>query len=206
MYKALFVLYGLIALAVCGAQENDPLAAAAALQEAAQGPTLVMVTGEIEDVMAIAIAGKIVSAEMQTGKAPIILVIDSYGGSLDSGATIISAMELCINHPVYTLNIGQSDSMGAYIFSYGQKRVMWPYSSLLFHNGHVQASGKPEDVMARLLHEAAIVKMFDEHAAALAHLSYNEYKERLDTREWWMTAKEALDYHMATAIGTLPFN
>lgn len=208
MYKALFVLFGLIALTFCRAQENDPLAVAAALQDAAQGPTLVMVTGAVTDELALTVSGKIIFAEMQPGKAPIILVIDSYGGSLDSAVTVIGAITLCKNHPVYTMDIGQADSAAAFIFSYGQKRVMWPGASLMYHNGYFEVKGKAKDIIASLTHDLKRAETIERHIAGLTNgkVSYANFRLHLDSEAWWLTAEEANALGFSTAIGTLLFN
>ncbi len=192
-------LAALFFLISCSAQE---LSAPISLATETVRPTDVIVFGEINADLAHKVAGQIISAEAEPGKAPIILVIDSYGGDLSAGIVIIDAMQLCKNHPVWTLDIGQADSMAAFIFIYGQKRVMWPSATLMLHNPHFQVSGTPEQIQSSMTHDLVKVHEYERNAAGYAMLSIEQYREKANVG-WWMYPMEAMKYHFATDIGTL---
>ena len=77
----------------------------------------------------------------QQSNDPIYLYINSGGGSVIAGLTIVDNMSL-IKSPVYTVCYGIAASMAAVIFSCGQKghRYMTAHSELMIHQPWNSAS------------------------------------------------------------------
>ena len=73
-------------------------------------------------------------------RQPIKIYIDSPGGYLTSTFTIIDAIRLS-KTPVWTINIGCAYSGGFFIFIAGHKRIAYPTSSFLYHEGGSSVSG-----------------------------------------------------------------
>ena len=73
-------------------------------------------------------------------REPIKLYIDSCGGSLTDTFTIIDAIKLS-KTPVWTINMGCAYSGGFFTFISGHKRIAYPHSSFLFHEGSTGTSG-----------------------------------------------------------------
>lgn len=71
---------------------------------------------------------------------PIKIYIDSCGGSLMDTFTIIDAIKLS-KTPIWTINIGCAYSGGFFTFISGHKRIAYPHSSFLFHEGSTGTSG-----------------------------------------------------------------
>ena len=67
-------------------------------------------------------------------RKPIILYINSPGGSVYSGYALISAMQ-CSKTPIYTVNQGMCASMAFLIFLAGNKRFSMCNSTFLMHDG-----------------------------------------------------------------------
>lgn len=67
-------------------------------------------------------------------RKPIILYINSPGGSVYSGYALISAMQ-CSKTPIYTVNQGMCASMAFLIFLAGNKRFSMLHSTFLMHDG-----------------------------------------------------------------------
>lgn len=67
-------------------------------------------------------------------RKPIILYINSPGGSVSDGYGIIDTI-LSSKTPVYTVNIALCASMGFLIFIAGEKRYSMPRSEFLMHDG-----------------------------------------------------------------------
>ena len=67
-------------------------------------------------------------------RKPIILYINSPGGSVYSGYALISTMQ-CSKTPIYTVNQGMCASMAFLIFLAGSKRFSMCNSTFLMHDG-----------------------------------------------------------------------
>lgn len=67
-------------------------------------------------------------------RKPIILYINSNGGSVPDGYAVIDAIMNSIT-PVYTVNQGYCYSMGFLIFLAGHKRYCMPSATFLMHDG-----------------------------------------------------------------------
>ena len=68
-------------------------------------------------------------------RKPIILYINSPGGSVPDGYALVDAI-LTSKTPIYTVNIGSAMSMGFIIFLAGHKRFAMPHSEFLMHDGN----------------------------------------------------------------------
>ena len=68
----------------------------------------------------------------KSGKKPITLIINSYGGSVLDGLAIIDTIK-SIKAPVRTLIIGKACSMAAFIFLAGDERAMTKNSYWMIH-------------------------------------------------------------------------
>lgn len=84
--------------------------------------------GEITDES----AKEIVSAISECDKN-FLLFINSPGGSIDAGNSIINAMQWC-NREIYTIANGAVYSMAFHVFLYGKKRFAMPNSVFMFHD------------------------------------------------------------------------
>lgn len=67
-------------------------------------------------------------------RTPIILYINSPGGSVVDGYGVIDAI-LTSETPVYTVNVAMCASMGFLIFIAGAKRFSFAHSEFLMHDG-----------------------------------------------------------------------
>lgn len=126
-------------------------------------------------------------------REPIRLYINSPGGDVTEGFALISAMELS-KTPIYTINMGQWSSMAFLIGIAGHKRLSLPKASFLMHDGSIFLYGTANKVKDRVEFENRVedevVKPFVlEHSK----MSEDEY-DRLDRKEFYMLAKDALEY------------
>lgn len=67
-------------------------------------------------------------------RKPILLYINSNGGSVPDGYAVIDSITNSIT-PVYTINQGYCYSMGFLIFLAGHKRYSMPSATFLMHDG-----------------------------------------------------------------------
>ena len=67
-------------------------------------------------------------------RQPIKVYIDSNGGCLDDTLTMIDAISMS-KTPVWTICVGNAYSGGFFTFIAGHKRIAYPMSSFMFHEG-----------------------------------------------------------------------
>ena len=134
-------------------------------------------------------------------REPIRLYINSPGGDVTEGFALISAIELS-KTPIYTINMGQWSSMAFLIGIAGHKRLSLPKASFLMHDGSIFLYGSANKVKDRVEFENRceneIVKPF-----VLTHskMSEEDY-DRLDRKEFYMMAEDALELEFIDEIIT----
>ena len=80
--------------------------------------------------------------------SPIYLLIDSPGGSVITGASVVSAIEAA-QVPVYTVCLQLCASMAAIIHQYGSQRLMVDRSFLMFHNARGGFEGSFPQILSQ---------------------------------------------------------
>lgn len=73
-------------------------------------------------------------------RKPIKIYIDSNGGLLGDTLTMVDAIKLS-KTPVWTICSGSAYSGGYFVFISGHKRIAYPHSTFLFHEGATGTSG-----------------------------------------------------------------
>jgi len=76
---------------------------------------------------------------------PLIVYIDSYGGSADSLAAMIETMDE-IPNPVYTVCMGKAMSAGAFLLSHGDQRFCGQHSRIMIHECAGFVCGNVNDI------------------------------------------------------------
>ena len=122
---------------------------------------------------------------------PIALWINSIGGSVDCGFSIIDTI-LGLSSPVYTFINGAACSMGALISIAGSKRVMTEHSYWMIHDLWVEGSGewagKEEARMSQYMKPRR--KMMEKFIKSRTRLTNNDI-EKSKITELHLWAKEA---------------
>lgn len=133
---------------------------------------------------------------------PILLVINSPGGSVDSGFAIWDQVKL-ITSPVTTLVTGLAASMGSVLSlcASPKRRFATPYARILIHQprlgGAIQGQATDLDIQAKEMIKTrntlveVYVKATGKDAATI---------ERAIDRDTWMTPEEALKFGLLDGI------
>lgn len=133
-------------------------------------------------------------------RIPIKIFIDSPGGDLIATFTMINSIKMS-KTPVWTINIGAAYSGGFFTFLAGHKRIAYPLSSFLFHEGSTGTSGdagKFRNFADFYKKELDILK---EVVLENSNISPEDYEKHIND-DWWFTAKEALEYGICDEIAT----
>ena len=95
---------------------------------------IVFLSHQVDDASAYSIIRKLWYLESLDKQSPILLVINSPGGSIDSGFAIWDQIHL-IKPPVYTLVMGLAASMGSILSLAAKKgkRYSTPFSRIMIH-------------------------------------------------------------------------
>jgi len=108
---------------------------------------VVFVVGPIDDYMANLVVAQLLFLESENPDKDIHLYINSPGGIITSGLSILDTMRF-IKPDVSTLCIGQAASMGAVLLAAGKKgkRHALPHSRVMIHQPSGGAQGQATDI------------------------------------------------------------
>ena len=134
--------------------------------------------------------------------ADIALYINSPGGSVYDGLAIYDTMNF-IKPDVATYGIGLQASMGAFLLSSGAKgkRFLLPNSRVMIHQPSSGTQGKVTDQEISLRESVRIKKLLHQILAKNTGQKLAKIDKDAD-RDYWLEAKEAVDYGLADAVLT----
>ena len=167
---------------------------------------IIMFTGEVNaDTAQIAIAELLYLASVDDSK-DITMYINSPGGSVVDGLAIYDTMQY-IKPDVSTVVVGMAASMGSILLSGGAKgkRYALPNAEIMIHQPSGGSKGMASDMeIAWKQMERCKKKLTKYLVTNSGHNPDNpdDYKKVLQDmdRDYWMTAKEALDYGLIDKI------
>lgn len=154
----------------------------------------------IEDNVSNILTSQLLYLEMQDSEKPITMYINSPGGGVYDGLAIYDTMQY-ISCPVSTMCTGVAASMASILLCAGEKgnRYALPHSRVMIHQpmGGIQGQASDIEITAR-----EILKLKDELYQIISdHSGQTIEKIRQDAdRDYWMTAKEGLEYGMIDKI------
>jgi len=161
---------------------------------------IIFVTGGIEDHMANLVVAQLLFLEAEDPKKDIFLYINSPGGSVTSGLSIVDTMNH-IKPDVHTVCTGMAASMGSIILSQGAKgkRSILPNAEVMIHQPWGGAQGQASDIEITARH---ILKTRDTLNKMLAKASGKPLAtiEKDTDRDFFMDAKEAVSYGLVDNI------
>ncbi len=161
---------------------------------------IVFLSGQVHDEMANLIVAQLLFLEMENPDQDISLYINSPGGSITAGMAIFDTMQY-IKPQVRTVCVGMAASMGAFLLMAGEKgkRLALPNSEVMIHQPLGGAEGQATDVAIRA---EWLLKTKKKMNGLMSELTGQplEKIERDVERDYFMSAKEALDYGIIDEI------
>lgn len=182
-------------------KENEDAAPGAALEGKLFKERKILIFGEVNDKLAKEITARLLALAYDSDR-PIDIYVNSPGGHVESGDTIHDMIRFVDSHaPINMIGTGWVASAGALIFSAGHKkrRFCLPNTRFLLHQpmGGVRGPATDIDIEAR-----EIIKMRERlnhmFAKETGH-SYEKISKDTD-RNYWMSAKEAIEYGLVHSI------
>lgn len=123
-------------------------------------------------------------------RKPIIIFINSPGGSVVDGFGVVDAIETSLT-PVYTVNMAACESMGFLIYIAGHKRFAFPRSEFLLHEIVTGGSGTASKVRDRIEFESVqLDEVIRKHVTGKTKISEKTYAKKAHN-EWYFFAEEA---------------
>ena len=162
----------------------------------------ILVNGPVDDKMSAALAARVLILENRDPEAPITVYINSPGGSADSGFAMYDILRF-VKCPVRTVVNGLCASAAVMIFLGGDKeaRSSLPSSRFLLHQPSTMGRGTASDL--RITAEQ-IVKLRERYNNIVAEASNKTLEEvtEASSRDFWLSAQEALEYGLVDSIIT----
>lgn len=131
------------------------------------------------------------------GKA-LTVRINSYGGEVAEGLAIYNLLK-SYEGEVTTICDGFACSAASVVFMAGAKRIMPRSSLLMIHNAWTWASGDADDLRKAAEDLEKITEPSVQIYLANSNLEEETIRTMMD-EETWITADEAYEYGMATAV------
>ena len=161
---------------------------------------IVFLGGEITDDTANLVVAQMLFLDMEDPDSDISLYINSPGGSVTAGMAIYDTMRY-IKPQVRTVCVGMAASMGAFLLMAGEKgkRLALPNAEVMIHQPLGGAQGQATDVA---IHAEWLMKTKKKMTAMMAEMTGQPLeKVQADVeRDYFMSAEEALDYHIIDEI------
>lgn len=154
---------------------------------------IIHLVGEVTDEMAASVVAQLLHLASQ-GDEDIHLYINSPGGSVSAGMAIYDTMQF-IKPEVATVCVGKAASMGAVILSGGAKgkRAILPHSEVMIHQPLGGVSGQASEIMIAAEHIKKTKAVINQLLADNCGKHVEDVTADTE-RDYWMSAKEALEY------------
>jgi len=158
--------------------------------------------GPVEDKSARDIVSKLLLLDADKPGKEIKFYINSPGGVVTSGMVIYDTMQM-IQSPVTTICMGLAASMGSILLSGGVKgkRLIYPHGEVMIHQpsigGYFQATSADIEIHAKQMQRTKEIS-----AQILANNTGKSFERIMKDfdRDYWMDAKEAVEYSIVDAI------
>ena len=158
--------------------------------------------GVVDDKSAKDIVSKLLLLDADKPGEQINFYINSPGGVVTSGMVIYDTMKM-IKSPVSTICMGLAASMGSILLSGGVKgkRYIYPHGEVMIHQpslgGHIQGVSADLEIQAKQTQRVKEIgaKILAENCGKTIQQIMKDFD-----RDYWMDAKEALEYGIADGI------
>ncbi len=155
---------------------------------------IIWCAGPVDDRMAITVQAQLLYLSQQDPKKTITMHIDSPGGSVKAGLSMVDVMNY-IPTNIQTINTGMAASMGSVLLGAGTKgmRASLPHSRTMLHQSSGGAGGNIQDARIQFDEWEKVNKTLFELLGKYCGKTAKRV-EKDSQRDLWLGSKEALDY------------
>jgi ATP-dependent Clp protease protease subunit len=161
---------------------------------------IIFLGSPITDSVANVLIAQFLFLEGEDPDKDIYLYINSPGGSVNAGLAIYDTMQY-IKPDVSTISVGLAASMASVLLAGGAKgkRFILPHAEVMLHQPSGGAQGQASDIE---ISANQIIKTRERLNRILADKTGQDFEKiAQDTdRDFWLTAKEAVDYGLVDKI------
>lgn len=158
--------------------------------------------GVVDDKSARDITTKLLLLDADKPGQEIKFFINSPGGVVTSGMVIYDTMKM-LKSPISTICMGLAASMGSILLSGGVKgkRFIYPHGEVMIHQpslgGHIQGVSADLEIQAKQTRRVKEIgaKILAENCGKKPEQIMKDFD-----RDYWMDAKEAIDYGIVDKI------
>ena len=158
--------------------------------------------GVVDDKSAKDVVTKLLLLDADKPGEEIKLYINSPGGVVTSGMVMYDTIKL-ISSPVSTICMGLAASMGSILLSVGKKgkRFIYPHGEVMIHQpsigGYFQANSADIEIQANQIRKTKEIgaKILADNCGKTVEQIMKDFD-----RDYWMNAKEAVEYGIADSI------
>ncbi|MCB1138877.1 MAG: ATP-dependent Clp protease proteolytic subunit [Leptospiraceae bacterium] len=158
--------------------------------------------GGVDDDSARYLIDRLLYLEALDPGKDITMFINSPGGVITSGMAVVDTMHM-ISSDVSTVCMGLAASMGAVLLTVGArgKRMAWPHARIMIHQPLISGQIVAPAIDIKI-HAEEIRKTREEINRIIADTTGRpmEQVERDTDRDFYLTAKEAMDYGIIDSV------
>lgn len=171
------------------------------LEEALFKARTILLTGGIDDKQARRVCERLLALSAED-TAPILLVLSSPGGHVESGDMIHDMIKF-VPAPVKILGTGWVASAGALIYCAAkpENRYALPNTRFLLHEPRGGVGGQASDVEIQAREIIKMRERLNQIFADATGKSIDQIKKDTD-RDYWMSAEAAVEYGLVGKIVT----
>jgi ATP-dependent Clp protease protease subunit len=166
---------------------------------------IILAFGEVNAQMAYNIIPQIKKLEKQDPKAPIVLLVNSPGGSVIDGMAIVDVLNE-VSCPIHTVGVGMQASMGSIFLSSGGdvkldtgSRSMTRNAQLMIHQIASGGRGQHTDLEISLEHASKLHEDLKSVYVAATGLNH-KFWDLVVERDTWFSAEQALKLGVIDSI------
>ena len=163
---------------------------------------IIFIVGGIDDYVANLVVAQLLFLESENPKKDIFMYINSPGGVITSGLSILDTMNY-LKCDVSTVCFGQAASMGAVLLSCGAKgkRFALPNSRVMIHQPLGGARGQATDIEIQAKEILTLKEKLNKILAEKTNQSLKKIASDTD-RDYFMNAEEAVKYGLVDEVLT----
>lgn len=159
---------------------------------------------EVSEASANIIVAQLLFLQAEDAKKDIFFYINSPGGSVYDAMAIYDTMQYVTND-IHTVGIGVQASAAAFLLSSGTKgkRSVLPNATVMLHQPSSGTRGKVSDMQIDLEEVLRLKKRLNEIVAENTGQKLKKVQDDME-RDYWLSAKQALEYGIVDQIITSP--
>ena len=163
---------------------------------------IIFIVGGIDDYVANLVVAQLLFLESEDPKKDIFMYINSPGGVITSGLSILDTMNY-LKCDVSTVCFGQAASMGAVLLSCGAKgkRFALPNSRVMIHQPLGGAKGQATDIEIQAKEILTLKEKLNKILAEKTNQSLKKIASDTE-RDYFMNAEEAVKYGLVDEVLT----